>query len=228
MRWPLSAARVGDSLNAAVPPSWGLHWRQPEAVAFAALPWPSVHVIGARLDDASGVSLIAAPRARFDLDLGTLFWGGLAPARAVLVAPILTLNLDRPPFVAPQGVSAGAARAGDAAAPLGKLSLSNGTIRLISERRGLDTVINNVQGRLDGLIAGHATQFDLSAVWRDQKVEIAGAIAGVQTAATGAPRPVWFTLGSPIASVEFNGALVGAAATTAEGDFGRRSRPWPR
>ena len=105
MRWPLSAARAGDSLNAAFTASSGLHWRQPEAVAFAALPWPSLHVLGARLDDASGVSLISAPRARFNLDVGALLGGVLQAHRApILVTPILTLNFDRPPFVSPEGL----------------------------------------------------------------------------------------------------------------------------
>ena len=48
IRWPLSAARVGDELNAAFAAPSGLRWRQPDAVSFTVLPWPSLHVFGAR------------------------------------------------------------------------------------------------------------------------------------------------------------------------------------
>ena len=37
VRWPLSAAKVGDSLNAAFGASPRLHWSAPEAASFSAL-----------------------------------------------------------------------------------------------------------------------------------------------------------------------------------------------
>ena len=217
VRWPMSPARVGDSLNAAFAPSSRLRWRAPAAVTFAVLPWPSLHVVDARLDDAFGVDLFAAPRARLDLSVGELLRGRFVPKRAVLVSPIATLNLDRPPFAGPWGDSAGAASAEGALAPLSSLSLSNGVIRLVSERRALDTVFENVQGRLDGLTVDGGLRFDMSAVWRDKPLGVAGALAGVETATRGAPRPFWFTLASPVATVAFNGALVGGGAPSIEG-----------
>src|ERR1700735_3988727 len=66
MRWPLSAGKVGDSLNAAFGASPRLHWRAPQAASFSALPWPSVRIEDARLDDAYGVNLLSAPAARLN------------------------------------------------------------------------------------------------------------------------------------------------------------------
>ncbi|MGB3583623.1 MAG: hypothetical protein WBA40_21265, partial [Roseiarcus sp.] len=86
-RWPLSAARVGDSLNAAFGASPRLHWSAPQAASFSALPWPSLRIVDARLDDAGGVNLLSAPTARLDLSLVELVRGRFIPTRAVLVSP---------------------------------------------------------------------------------------------------------------------------------------------
>ncbi len=215
IRWPLSAARVGDGLNAAFAASSNLHWRQPEAVTFAVLPWPSLHVFGARLDDAFAVNVASAPRARLDLSIGELVRGRFVATRAVLFTPVVTLDFDRPPFAAAQVGTAGAASVTGALAPISSLSLLDGVIRVVSKRRGLDTEFDDVQGRLDGLTIDGGARFDLSAVWRDQTLGIEGALAG----AGRAPRPFWFTLASPVAAVAFNGALVHAAAPSVQGDL---------
>jgi len=56
MRWPLTAVKVGDSLNAAFGASPRLHWSVPQAATFSALPWPSVRIVDVRLDDTYGVN----------------------------------------------------------------------------------------------------------------------------------------------------------------------------
>lgn len=87
MRWPLSAARAGDSLNAAFGASPRLHWSAPRAASFSALPWPSVRIVDARLGDAYGVNLLSAPAARLNLSLIGLLSGRLVPAGVVLMSP---------------------------------------------------------------------------------------------------------------------------------------------
>ena len=81
-RWPLSAAKVGDSLNAAFGALPRLHWSAPQAATFSVLPWPSVHIVDARLDDIGGVNLLSAPTARLDLSLVELARGRFIPTRA--------------------------------------------------------------------------------------------------------------------------------------------------
>ena len=101
--WPLSAAKVGDSLNAAFGPSPRLHWTAPQDATFSVLPWPSVRIVDARLDDVGGVNLLSAQTARLDLSLIELARGRFIPTRAILVSPTLTLDTDRPPFAAASG-----------------------------------------------------------------------------------------------------------------------------
>src|SRR5260370_35381675 len=78
--WPLSPARVGDSLNAAYGASSRLRWRAPDAVAFAALPWPRLNVVDARLDAGFGDTRVSAPPPRLDLPAGARIRARVDPA----------------------------------------------------------------------------------------------------------------------------------------------------
>jgi len=218
-RWPLSAAKVGDSLNAAFGASPRLHWSAPESATFSVLPWPSLRIVDARLDDAGGVNLLSAPTARLDLSLFELARGRFIPTRATLVSPTVTLHVDRAPFaVAGEGLAAPASVAG-ALAPLTSVSLSNGFLRVVGLRPGLDTLLANVQGRLDGLTAGNQLRFNLSAEWRNAPFAIAGVLSDPEAAAKGAPSRFEFALDSPMVKFAFDGALALGDKPSAEGDM---------
>ena len=219
MRWPLAATKVGDSLNAAFGASPRLHWSAPQAASFSALPRPSVRIADARLDDAYGVNLLSAPAARLNLSLIELLRGRFIPTGVILVSPTVTVDVDHPPFAGAAGGSGGPASvARRALAPLASLSLSNGVLHLLSAKRGIDTLIDNVRGRFDGLTVGHQLRFNLSAVWRKTPVTIAGALDDPETAAKGAPSPVVFGLDSPLAKLAFGGSLALGEEPSAEGD----------
>jgi AsmA protein len=218
VRWPLSAVNVGDSLNAAFGASPRLHWRAPRAASFTALPWPSLRIIDARLDDVYGVNLFIAPTARLNLSLIELLRGRFIPKRAILVSPTIMVDLDQPPFAGATG-SAGPASVAGALAPLTGLSLSNGVLRLVSAERGFDTLIDHVQGRLDGLTIGDQLRFNVSAVWRNTRFAVAGALNDPEAAAKGASSPLAFALDSPMARLAFNGALALGHAPRAVGDL---------
>ena len=217
--WPLSAAKVGDSLNAAFGASPRLHWSAPQAATFSALPWPSVRIVDARLDDAGGVNLFSAPTARLDLSLVELMRGRFIPTHATLVSPTVTLDIDRPPFPAATAGSGAPGSVAGALAPLTSLSLSNGLLRVIDAGRGLDTLIANVQGRLDGLAVGNQLRFSLSAEWRNAPIAIAGALTDPEAAAKGASSRFEFALDSPIAKFAFDGAVALGEKPSAEGDM---------
>ena len=219
MRWPLSATKVGDSLNAAFGASPRLHWRAPQAASFSALPWPSVRIQDARLDDAYGVNLLSAPAARLNLSLIELLHGRFIPKRAILVSPTVTVDLERPPFAGAVGGSAGPANVARALAPLTSLSLSNGVLRLVSAKRGVDTVIDNVQGRFDGLAIGDQLRFNLSAVWRNTPIAVAGALNDPEATAKGAPSPMVLALDSPLAKLAFGGSLALGDQPSVDGDL---------
>ncbi len=220
IRWPLSAARVGDSLNAAFGASPRLHWSAPETASLSVLPWPSVRIVDARLDDAYGVNLLSAPEARLNLSLIDLLRGRFIPTGVILVSPKVTVDVDRPPFAGAAGESAGPASvARRALAPLASLRLSNGVVRLVSAKRGVDTVIDNVQGRFDGLTIGDPLRFNLSALWRKTPIAIAGALNNPETAAKGEPSPIVFGLDSPLAKLAFGGSLALGDQPSADGDL---------
>jgi AsmA protein len=219
MRWPLSAGKVGDSLNAAFGPSPRLHWSAPEAASFSLLPWPSVSIANARLDDAYGVNLLSAPQARLNLSPMELLRGRFIPTGAILVSPTITVDIDRPPFAGATGELPGPASVAGALAPLTSLSLSNGVLRLVSVERRIDTLIDNVRGRIDGLTIGDQLRFNVSAVWRSTPVTVAGALNDPEAAAKGAPSQLVFALDSPLTKLAFGGALALGDKPSAEGDL---------
>ncbi len=204
--WPLSPEPVAKSLNAAFGAAGRLRWSAPKAATFRALPWPSLTIVDAQLDDASGASLVLAPEARLDLSVGELVRGRFSPARAVLVTPIMTLDLDRSP-VAGQDARPRAVIGPGASARLGGFSLTNGVLRILSKSRGLDTVVENVQGRVDGFAAGDRIRVNLSALWRDAPIAFSGSLADPEQAARGEPSPFELAVVSPIANLLFSGAL---------------------
>jgi AsmA protein len=220
LRWPLSATKVGDSLNAAFGASPRLHWSAPETASFSVLPWPSVRIDGARLDDAYGVNLLSSPSARLNLSLIDLLRGRFIPTGVVLVGPTVTIDVDHPPFAGVAGESAGPASvARRALAPLASLRLSSGVLRLVSAKRGVDTTIDNVQGRFDGLTIGDQLRFNLSAVWRNTPVTVAGALDDPESAAKGESSPIVFGLDSPLAKLAFGGSLALGDKPSADGDL---------
>jgi len=220
VRWPLSVVKVGDSLNAAFGVSPRLHWSAPEAASFSALPWPSVRIAEARLDDVYGVNLLSAPAARLNLSLTDLLRGRFIPTGVILVSPEVTIDIDHPPFAGPaKGLVGPESAARKALAPLASLSLSNGVLRFVSAKRGVDALIDDVHGRFDGLTIGDQLRFNLSAVWRKTPIAVAGALDAPESAAKGAASRVVFALDSPLAKIAFGGSLVFGDAPAADGEL---------
>ena len=218
MPWPLSPARVAQGLNAGNGASQRLIWEAPQAATFTALPWPNLRIVDARLDYPLGVNLISAPAAGIDLSLGDLLFGRFSPKKAALVAPTMALDLDRPPF-AVEGSLANAAILESFLAPLTSLSLSDGVLRVASRARGFDTVIESVQGELDGFAPGRPLRVNLSAMWRGAPITIFLSLADPVLAASGAPSSFGAALASPVVNLAFNGSLAGGARPSLAGDF---------
>ena len=191
--------------------------RAPDSATFRALPWPSLRIVDARLDDMLGANLISAPEARLDLSVAELIKGRLTPIRAVLVTPIITLDLDRPPLALRNAAQAADEDASGALAQFAGISLTNGVLRIVRKSRGLDTVIENVQGRVDGFGQGGRMRFNLSAIWREAPIAISGSLDDRERAERGEPSAFEASLISPIANLSFSGALAGGGAPNLEG-----------
>jgi AsmA protein len=220
--WPLSPARVAKGLNAGRGASQQFVWEAPQAATFSALPWPNLRIVDARLDDPLDVNLISAPAARIDLSLLDLLAGRLAPKKAAFAAPTMTLDLDRPPF-ALKGSLTNAVMLVYALRPLASLSMSDGVLRIVSRNRGIDTVIENVQGGLAGLVPGRPLSVNLSATWRGAPLEIFLSLADPVLTATGSPSDFSAALSSPLADFALNGSLAGGARFGLAGDFSASS-----
>ena len=225
-RWPVSPGWVADGLNTAYGRSRLLSWGAPKAATFGALPWPSLRVVDASLDGASGANIVSSPEAQIDLSLLGLAHGRLAAARVSLDSPTITFDLDRTPFVGRLG-AADAMAALNGFAPLGSVSLANGVVRVVSRKRGLDTVIESVRGRLDGLSPASPLSGDMSAVWRGAPLILSFSVDEPRLAARGTASAVKFTLVSSLVDLTFSGALAAGAAPGAAGDLTASSHALP-
>lgn len=223
LRWPVSPAWVEGGLNAASGPGRPFVWRAPESATFSALPRPRLRIAEARLDSASGVNLVTAPEAVVDLSLIGLASGRLAPARVTLSAPTITFDLDQPPFVE-RPHAADAIAAMSALAPLGALSLADGVVRVLSARRGLDAVFEDVRGGLDGLSPDAGLRVNLAALWRDAPVTLSGSLDDPRGAAKGRPSPLNLSVASPLGDLAFRGAVAAGAKPGATGTLSASSR----
>ena len=92
-------------------------------------------------------------------------------------------------------------------------------LRVVSAKRGVETAIDSVHGRFDGLTIGDQLHFNLSAVWRKTPITVAGALNDPESAAKGAPSPVVFALDSPLAKMTFSGSLALGDKPSADGDL---------
>ena len=221
-RWPVAPGRVADSLNAAVGPLRPLTWGAPQAATFSALPWPSLHIVDATLDNASGVNLISAPEADVELSALALLSGRIAPVRVTLGAPTITFDLDRPPFSGRFGAS-DAMAAVNGFAPLGGVSLTNGVVRVTSRARDLDTVIETVNGRFENLSSASQITVDLSAIWRDAPFILSVSLSEPQSATTGRPSALDVRFKSSLGNLNFDGTVTAGATPGAAGDLSASS-----
>jgi AsmA protein len=96
---------------------------------------------------------------------------------------------------------------------------NDGLLRIVSASRGLDTLIENVRGRLDGLSAGRPLSFDISARWRGEPVSAAGDLAEPERAAQGEASALNFVLSSRSGNLALHGSLTGGRAPGFEGDL---------
>jgi AsmA protein len=216
VRWPLDPDAVRLDLNSALGEGARLAWRTPESASFSVLPWPRLRISGAELDDRGGVSILSAPSARFDLSPFALVGGRAVAIAGAFRRPTLTIDLDQTTVLGGARVQSGGRRP---AAALGGLRFSDGFLRIVSASRGLDTLVENVRGGLDGLSAGRPLSFDVSARWRGEPVSAAGDLAEPERAEQGEASPFNFVLSSRVATVALHGSLTGGRTPSFEGDL---------
>ncbi len=182
VQWPVSDALVRDSLNAPTGPDSTLRWARPDAATFRALPWPSLHFYNARLDNADG-GILSAPEAKLDLSLGELLMGRITPARAIIIRPIVVIDVSALHLAGESLARLISARR--QLAPLTEMSLVDGVVRILDRDHGFDTVIEDVRGRIAGIGTADTLRANLSAVWRGTPLTFSGSLASLGAGADG-------------------------------------------
>jgi AsmA protein len=210
-RWPIASARVGGELNRAMPPI-GLHWRGPARVTFALLPWPTLRVIGVDLVAADGHNVLSASEARFPLSIVALMRGHLLPAGATLNNPTALVDLDAAPALAEERVVAEDSRDGGSGA-WSHVQLRGGVLHVVSASRGLDTLIESLDGALDWPRADAPLRVALGGAWRGQHVTIRGRIDNPSDALSRRATGVALSVASPPLDLVTEGSWGGAGET---------------
>jgi AsmA protein len=205
--WPLASARIGVALDQQIAARIGLHAQRPARASLTLLPWPTVRVVAFDVVDARGASAFSAPVARFPLSLTDLIVGRLVPIGANFSKPTASIDLDA-------ALAATAKEPDDDAEPpllWSHVRVVGGVAHLVSPSRGLDALIDNVDGSIDWPPAGAPMRFALAANWRGQNGTIQGAIADPRAIAESRAAPVSFSIASRPLVFSFDGQWGGNA-----------------
>ena len=209
-RWPMASARVRVELNRATP-SIGLHWRGPERVNFALLPWPTLRVIGVDLIGADGRNVLSAPEARFPLSILALMRGRLMPVGVTLESPTALIDLDAAPALAAE--RAVADDTGDNSGAWAQMRVRGGVLHIVSASHGVDTLVESLAGGLDWPRTDAPLQFSLIGAWREERVDIRGSLDNPSAALRRRATPVAFKINSRPLALQADGVWGGDDAT---------------
>jgi AsmA protein len=207
--WPLASARIGVQLDQQIASRIGLHARRAARATLTLLPWPTVRVTGFDVVDARGASVFSAPTARFPLSLTRLMVGSFVPVGAMFSSPTASIDLD-----AASAAAANPPDAGDNSEPpslWSRVRLAGGVAHVVSASRGIDVLIDNVDGSIDWPAAGAPMRFSLAAAWRGESVAIRGAIADPRAIAERRAAPLSFSIASRPLVFSFDGRWGGDA-----------------
>ncbi len=97
--------------------------------------------------------------------------------------------------------------------------MSGGVLRVSSNARRLDTVIEGVRGGIDGLLPGQSPSINLSGVWRGTPLTVIASLADPLLTAAGVPGAFSAAILSPVAGLTLTGGLAGGARFSFSGDF---------
>jgi AsmA protein len=178
-RWPLSSAIVVQETSARLSHSLGLELRRPARVRLNILPMPTLHMVDVEVRGQDNATILTAPEASVRLALLPLLAGKFELVSANLRQPTILLDLDSRPFATGSAISTTMATRDGAAdpAPLGALAMQGALIRIVSAARGVDTIVRDVEGKLDWPKLDSALHLYLHATWRDEPFAVEARLA---------------------------------------------------
>jgi len=221
-RWPIASARVGAELNRAMPPI-GVHWRGPDRVTFALLPWPTLRVIGVDLVAADGRNVLTASEGRFPLSIVALMSGRFLPVGATLDNPTALVDLDAAPALAEERAVADDSHGGGSGA-WAHVRLRGGVLHVVSASRRLDTLIESLDGGLDWPRADAPLHVALVGAWRDEHITIRSRIDNPSDALSRRATGVALSVASRPLDLEAEGSWGGGGETNFVGTLSAEIR----
>ncbi len=160
-----------------------------------------------------GATILTAPEASVRLALLPLLMGKFEFAAADLRQPTMLLDLDSRPFASGSAISATIGTPAGAAdsASIGALAIHGGLVRIVSATRGIDTIVEDVEGRLDWPTLDSALHSDLHATWRDERLAVEARLGAPDRPAPGAgARTASYPIASNNGLLRLDGMISGA------------------
>ncbi|HLW91695.1 MAG TPA: AsmA-like C-terminal region-containing protein [Roseiarcus sp.] len=213
-RWPISSARVAAAFNRQLGTSAGVELRRPARVYLTILPLPSVQILDVEFHDKNGVTLATAPRAKARLAMAPLLFGDFQFASVMLREPTAVIDLDRGPFAksgAFRGLFASSDETG-AEPSLGDLRVEHGLLHVVSAERGVDTLIEDIDGDVDWPRLTGPVNIALHGHWRGEPLAVNAWLADPGIWMNGNRSPVHVGLSLRDATLALDGALVDGGA----------------
>jgi AsmA protein len=211
-RWPLSSAIVIEEASARLSHSLGLELRRPARVRLNLLPMPTLRMVDVEVRGQDGATILTAPEASVRLALLPLLMGRFEFAAADLRQPTMLLDLDSRPFASGSAISTTIRTPAGAtdSTSLGALAVHGGLVRVVSATRGLDTIIEDVEGKLDWPTLDSALLSDLHATWRDERLALQARLGTPADLLRGGRSDGLLSITSDNGMLRLDGAISGA------------------
>jgi AsmA protein len=211
-RWPLSSATVIEEASAHLSQSLGLELRRPARVRLNLLPMPTLHMVDVEVRGQDGATILTAPAASVRLALLPLLAGRFELAAADLQQPTVLIDLDSRPFASGSAISTTmGTRAGAAdSARIGALTIHNGLMRIVSASHGLDTIVEDIEGKFDWPSLDSAVHLDLNATWRDERIAVVAGLAAPIALLRGGDSNGALAIASANGRLSLDGSISGA------------------
>jgi AsmA protein len=195
--WPIQGERANAALNSLIGPKAGLHWRPHERVLFTLLPGPGLRLVDAQLLDADNRSVLDAPVVQVGLSPARLLRGEFAPASATLTNPTMLIDLD--------AIGATVAQTLESRPTLARIEIHGGVAKIVSAERSLDTLIENIDGRVEWRDVARPLRFSIAATWRGERVATEGRVDAPLKLRRGEPSGLRISVTTLPADMVFDG-----------------------
>jgi AsmA protein len=209
-RWPLSSAVVVEDTSARLSHSLGLELSRPARVRLNLLPTPTLHMVDVEVRGQDNATILTAPEASVRLALLPLLTGNFEFVSARLRRPTILLDLDSHPFASGSAISSAIGAKGGvrAPAPLGAVQIHRGLVRIVSAAKGIDTIVEDVEGTFDWPKLDSSLRVDWHATWRDERYAVQASLGAPGDLLAGGRSDSHLVIASSNAQIKLDGDIL--------------------